>query len=242
MILRFSSTVLGLLSVLGGLGLGGSQLPAPASSPQPDPNAWITAVADEDSVALGGSSTATADPGSGDPAGQLYDYRRIPVELCAGDAAAQSSRTCVADISAEEFARTCPDGTPALDPVYRARLNPQAEVIGPYEWYQDDPCPADAQPGVVLSVEDFRRLPLVASVASYQPATGTGLVNMELIVFTDPAPQVLQTTVLGTPVTVQATPTGFSWDFGDGTEPLVTTDPGGALPAVSGVPRLPGAR
>ena len=94
----------------------------------------------------------------------------------------------------------------------------------------DDGCPADPQAAVFLSVGDFRSLPLSASVASYQPATGTGLVNMELIVFTDPAPQVLQTTVLGTPVTVQATPTGFSWDFGDGSEPLVTTDPGAPYP------------
>ncbi|EYR63953.1 hypothetical protein N866_16915 [Actinotalea ferrariae CF5-4] len=83
---------------------------------------------------------------------------------------------------------------------------------------------------MTLSVEEFRRLPLVASVPSIQPADGRNLVNMPLIVFTDGRPQQLATTVLGVAVIVRATPTQFSWEFGDGTAPLVTSDPGASYP------------
>ncbi|EYR61766.1 hypothetical protein N866_17610, partial [Actinotalea ferrariae CF5-4] len=65
---------------------------------------------------------------------------------------------------------------------------------------------------------------------SYQPADGRSLVNMPLIVYTDPTPQTLTTTVLGTPVTVRATPTHYTWDFGDTQPPLTTTDPGAPYP------------
>ena len=123
------------------------------------------------------------------------------------------------------------DGSKALDPLVRQPVNAMGRPIGP--WVQiDDGCPQDQQPPVVLTAEEFRTLPLAPSVPSFQPANGRGLVNMELIVFTDPAEQVLQTTVLGTPVTVRATPSSFSWDFGDGSAPLVTSDPGAPYPAL----------
>nr|WP_297430587.1 PKD domain-containing protein [uncultured Actinotalea sp.] len=102
-------------------------------------------------------------------------------------------------------------------------------MSGTWEQVDDGGCPEDGD-AVTLSVEDFRRLPLVASTPSIQPADGRNLVGMPLIVFTDGAPQDLATTVLGVPVTVRATPTRFSWDFGDGTEPLVTSDAGAPYP------------
>ncbi len=37
-------------------------------------------------------------------------------------------------------------------------------------------------------------------------------------------------TLLGTPVTVRATPLSWTWDFGDGSPPLVTEDPGAPYP------------
>ncbi|HEY3544821.1 MAG TPA: PKD domain-containing protein [Propionicimonas sp.] len=83
---------------------------------------------------------------------------------------------------------------------------------------------------MTLTAADFQRLPLTPSGPSYQPADGRGLVNMPLIVFTDASVQQLQTVVLGVPVTVRATPVSFAWDFGDGSNPLVTTDPGAPYP------------
>ena len=161
--------------------------------------------------------------------GATYVEYRLPLELCGSRDTALSGRSCVGELGAEDLVRSCLDGSRALDPLVRRVLSEDEMPVGP--WVQvDDGCPHDPQAEVVFTMEDFRSLPLSASVASYQPSTGTGLVNMELIVFTDPAAQVLQTTVLGTPVTVRATPTEFSWDFGDGTGPLVTTDPGAPYP------------
>ena len=103
-------------------------------------------------------------------------------------------------------------------------------VVGPWVQVDNGGCPEDPVAAVTLSAEEFRRLPLTASAPSYQPADGQGLVNVPLIVFTDPTPQVLQTVVLGVPVTVRATPVSFSWDFGDGSAPLVTSDAGAPHP------------
>ena len=83
---------------------------------------------------------------------------------------------------------------------------------------------------VVPSAAEFRRLPLVASVPRLQPADGRGLVHVDLIVWTDPQPQTFATSLLGVPVQVRATPSRFVWDFGDGSEPLVTTDAGAPWP------------
>ena len=59
-----------------------------------------------------------------------------------------------------------------------------------------------------------------------QPVDGHGLVNVEMILVTDAAQQVLTTTILGVPVTVTATPVSYAWDLGDGSAPITTTDPG----------------
>mgnify|MGYP003951611303 CR=1 FL=1 len=138
---------------------------------------------------------------------------------------------CVEGVASGVVVRVCADGSAALDPLYRREVDP---VTGAFvgQWVQVDVggCPEDPATVVVLTAADFRRLPLTASAPRVQPADGRGLVNMDLIVFTDPAPQVLSTTVLGVPVTVRATPVSYAWDFGDGSEPLVTTDPGAPYP------------
>ncbi|MFC8190218.1 hypothetical protein ACFUMH_00995 [Cellulomonas sp. NPDC057328] len=64
-----------------------------------------------------------------------------------------------------------------------------------------------------------------------QPAADWVLVNKETIVYTDPTPVTLTTDLLGYQVTVEATPIRFTYDFGDGGRPLVTTDPGAPYPA-----------
>jgi PKD repeat protein len=76
----------------------------------------------------------------------------------------------------------------------------------------------------------FRRLPLTSGGIVIQPSRGWTLVNVDTIVLTDPTPAVFDTTILGIPVTVRATPTRYSWSFGDDTPPLVTTEPGAEWP------------
>jgi PKD repeat protein len=75
----------------------------------------------------------------------------------------------------------------------------------------------------------FRRLPLAPSALVVQPDRGWVLVNKPTVVHADPAPQTLTTTILGTAVTIHATPTRYAWDFGDGAT-LATTDPGRPWP------------
>lgn len=63
-----------------------------------------------------------------------------------------------------------------------------------------------------------------------QPPDGWTLVNVPTITYTQPTEQVLDTTLLGIPVQIRATPRLFAWDYGDGTTPVSTTDPGAAYP------------
>lgn len=77
---------------------------------------------------------------------------------------------------------------------------------------------------------EFRRLPLTSGGIAIQPSRGWTLVNVDTIVLTDPTPATFDTTILGIPVTVRATPTRYSWSFGDDTPPLVTTEPGSPWP------------
>ncbi|MDT0166745.1 hypothetical protein Q9R32_14415 [Actinotalea sp. AC32] len=102
--------------------------------------------------------------------------------------------------------------------------------MGPWEQVDTGGCPEDPTTTVVLTATDFRRLPLTPSPTHHQPADGRNLIGKPVILWTDPAPQTLTTTVLGTPVTVRATPTTWTWDLGDDTAPLTTTDPGHPYP------------
>lgn len=77
----------------------------------------------------------------------------------------------------------------------------------------------------VLTVEDFRALPIPAPVLRLQPDRGWVLVNIETIVMTDPAPVPLRTTLAGVGVDVEAVPRLFTYDFGDG-HSLVTYSAG----------------
>ena len=120
------------------------------------------------------------------------------------------------------------EGLPAVPPVWRLHRNSPTEP-----WQQPTlalgwSCPQDALP--VFTITDFRRLPITPSVLTIQPPRDEVFVNMPTIVYTDPAVQTFTTTLLGFPVEVDATPTRFTWDFGDGSEPIVTTSPGHPYP------------
>ena len=87
---------------------------------------------------------------------------------------------------------------------------------------------ADAGPVVLPTVTeaDLRRLPLPAGVVELQPRTGLALLHVPLVLRTGTDVVVRDTTVLGYPVTVRATPTTWTWDLGDGTTLGPTGDPG----------------
>ncbi|MDF9876638.1 hypothetical protein M2316_001976 [Cellulosimicrobium cellulans] len=73
-------------------------------------------------------------------------------------------------------------------------------------------------------------LTIAPSPVIVQPPDGWTLVNVPTITYTEPREQVLDTTLLGIPVQIRATPRTYTWDYGDGTAPASTTDPGAAYP------------
>lgn len=189
-----------------------------------------------DSVFVSGSSSPEPEvtgTSSGDSARPRYVTARRSATYCGTLDATSTGVPCVDDAASGAVVRFCADGSRALDPLYRRALDPVTGVpVGVWEPTADvGGCPEDPPPApVVLTAAEFRRLPLTPSAPQVQPADGRNLVNVDLIALTDPAAQTLTTTVLGVAVTVRATPTTFTWDFGDGTAPLTTTDPGAPWP------------
>lgn len=192
----------------------------------------IDSWADEDSiVARAESNHAASDDGRAAHAQLKYAYRRVSAAYCGSlDGLASSPIACIEGVAGGTVTRTCADGSTALDPLFRRPLDAAGNVDGPWEQVDNGGCPEDPPVAVILTAADFARLPLTPSPPRIQPADGNGIVNADLIVYTDPAPQTLTTTVLGTPVTVRATPSTYTWDFGDGSTPLTTKDSGQPYP------------
>lgn len=109
------------------------------------------------------------------------------------------------------------------------RTAPDA-IPGPWVRIEPSRCAAatDVTPAMVLA--EFRRLPLAPSPLVVQPDRGWVLVNKPTVVYAQPGPQTLATRILGTEVTITATPAAYAWDFGDGAA-LTTADPGRPWPA-----------
>ncbi|WP_034649054.1 PKD domain-containing protein [Cellulomonas sp. HZM] len=120
----------------------------------------------------------------------------------------------------------CEDG-PGLQPLWRRE---RASVTAAWQawtlviWID---CPEDV---FVLSVEDFRVLPLAKPALTVQPDRGWVLVNKETIVFTDDVTQKLTTEVLGQKIDVEADAQSWTWNWGDKTRDLTTTEAGKPYP------------
>ena len=90
--------------------------------------------------------------------------------------------------------------------------------------------PAQQAQPVVVTAQDVQRLPISPGGLVVQPDQGWVLVNIDTIVWTEASAQTFNTVVLDTPVEVRVTPVDFTWDFGDGSAPVRTTDPGRPYP------------
>ena len=159
-----------------------------------------------------------------DPALRTREYTRA--DLCGTEAGLQMNADC------SGYAATAsPPECEGLDPVPPVWVRERTSPSDPWQGWSlalGWSCPQDALP--VFTITDFRRLPITPSVLTIQPPRDEVFVNMPTIVYTDPAVQTFTTTLLGFPVEVEATPTRFTWDFGDGSEPIVTTSPGHPYP------------
>ena len=123
----------------------------------------------------------------------------------------------------------CDAGVPTLPLWRQTRPTVTTPWTGlPWQMVRGYGCPEDVVPP--MTAEDFRRLPLPAPALTVQPARGWVLVNKDTIVYTDPAVVHLTTDLLGYPMEVEATPSRFTYDFGDGSAPLSTTSPGAPWP------------
>lgn len=96
----------------------------------------------------------------------------------------------------------------------------------------DAPGEPSAPPQVTpaMVVRAFQRISWPASALTIQPPGGRTAVNFETFFFTDDTAPVTQTvTLLGQRVTIEATPSEFTWRYGDGTAET-TASPGDAYP------------
>ncbi|GEM_PF-3722938 len=76
------------------------------------------------------------------------------------------------------------------------------------------PVPNNPEP-VTVSAEDFKQLPLKGSGITIAPDLDSYFINLPILATTSSEPQMLATTILGTPVRIKATPTQYSWNFAD---------------------------
>lgn len=158
----------------------------------------------------------------------MEEYQHAPLCNVAGAVlVAAIDRSCAPTDSTVQIA-DC-DGLAPVEPLWRRERASAAAAWSDWVMVVGWSCPQDALPE--FTAADFRRLPLAPSPLHVQPPDGWTLVQTPTIVHTDPGPQTLTTTLLGYPVMVEATPTSWSWDFGDDTAPLVTATPGRPYPA-----------
>jgi hypothetical protein len=188
----------------------------------------IDASAGQGAVDINGRNTAeSADtsPAAGPEEGEV-EYSRA--DLCGTGQASSSSMNADCTGYADGTPLPVCEGTEPLPPLWRRTRAAATDEWTTWTLAQGWVCPEDALPE--LTVTDFRRLPLAPSVLNIQPARPQVLVNMPTIVYTEPTTQTFTTTLLGYPVEVEATPTTFTWDFGDDTDPITTTSPGHPYP------------
>ena len=121
----------------------------------------------------------------------------------------------------------------AMDPLFRQTWTNNTDGtrsgVSSWELVNDGACVGAADLAAEAEAA-FRQLTIAPSPIVVQPPDGWTLVNVPTITYTEPGEKVIDTTLLGIPVQIRATPESYTWDYGDGTGPVTTTDPGAAYP------------
>ena len=78
---------------------------------------------------------------------------------------------------------------------------------------------------VTITTRQAATLIASGSGITRQPPGAKVVISKAFIVYTDPSPRHQTTTILGTTVEIEFTPTSYTWNWGDGTT-TTTTDPG----------------
>ena len=196
----------------------------PPPSPAPPGHVAASAVDNATELTAVTAGVKIAQSQATDPALLEDEYTRA--DLCGTEAGLHMNADC-SGYAATASPPEC-EGLDPVPPVWHRHRNSPADPWQRWTLALGWTCPQDAVP--VLSEADFRRLPIAPSPITIQPDRVDVFVNMPTIVYTDPVVQSFTTTLLGLPVEVEATPTRFSWDFGDGSDPIITTSPGHPYP------------
>jgi len=187
--------------------------------------------AEDDAVILTAREAAASErewaSSSTDPALRLTEFQRA--DLC-GATSAGPTTALNGDCATYTGAVQIPvcEVPPPIQPLWRRDRATLTDPWSDWRYVSAWSCPQDAMPD--FTAEDFRRLLLAPPALTIQPNRAEVLVNMATITWTDPTPQLLVTDLLGYTVEVQATPTSYTWDYGDGSPALVTTSPGHPWP------------
>lgn len=162
-----------------------------------------------------------------DPATRLIEYRRRSTcTRSSVDTTTDLNGACSTD--AGQVPLPFCEGLEPVLPLWAHRRETPASPWSAWYLVVSWSCPQDQFPAVTL--EDLERLPLAPPTLRVQPAAPTVLVNIETITMTDATTQHFTIDLLGYPVEVEATPSAFVWDYGDGSEPVRTTSPGHPYP------------
>ena len=162
-----------------------------------------------------------------DPATRLIEYaRHASCTRSSVDATTELNGPCSNDQG--QVALPFCDGLAPVLPAWTRRRDTPSSPWSPWVLAVSWSCPQDQLP--TLTLEDFRRLPLAPPPLTIQPDRPEVLVNIATITMAEATTQHFTTDLLGYPIEVEATPSAFVWDYGDGSEPLRTTSPGHPWP------------
>ena len=93
----------------------------------------------------------------------------------------------------------------------------------------DQPTTSGGARTVTITTRQAATLIASGSGITRQPPGPKVIISKAFIVYTNPAVRYQTTTILGTPIEVEFTPTSYTWGWGDGTT-TTTTDPGAPYP------------
>ena len=93
----------------------------------------------------------------------------------------------------------------------------------------DQPTTGGGPRAVTITTRQAATLIASGSGITRQPPGPKVIISKAFIVYTNPAVRYQTTTILGTPIEVEFTPTSYTWGWGDGTT-TTTTDPGTPYP------------
>ena len=107
----------------------------------------------------------------------------------------------------------------------------KTEIVTPQECtaQANTGAPLAAGPTTVSNEQVARLIPHGSGINRYPSGEIFVIFKQPMMVWTSPNKQTFNITLLNTPVEVEATPTSFNWDWGDG-QSFDTTDPGTPYP------------